>query len=306
MQAADPQHPHRRAMRGVVLILCAVFMFSAMDTLAKYMLQSFPMSGLMWARYMVHATVMAVLLWPRMGMQLVRTGRPFLQVLRGLLLVLSTVFFYFALRYMPLAEAAAISFVGPVLTTLLAGPMLGDRVSGRQWLAVGLGFVGVLIIMRPGGGVLSLPAVFPLATAILFSVYQIITRKLAGREHPYTTLFYTAMVGAIVTSFAAPLNWVTPTWIQAGLMVCIGVLGGTGHLLLIRAMEYASPSALAPYIYSQLVWSTLLAYLAFGDFPQTVTLVGMLVVVAAGLLAVNWRQMRRLSDAADQARTHGD
>jgi drug/metabolite transporter (DMT)-like permease len=306
VQPADPEHAHRRYVRGIVLIMSAVFMFSAMDTLAKYMLQSYPMSGLMWARYMVHATVMAVLLWPRMGMQLVRTGRPVLQVLRGLLLVLSTVFFYFALRYMPLAEAAAISFVGPVLTTLLAGPMLGDRVSLRQWIAVGLGFVGVLVIMRPGGGVLSLPAVFPLATAILFSVYQIITRKLAGREHPYTTLFYTALVGAIVTSFAAPLNWVTPTWGQAGLMVCIGVLGGTGHLLLIRAMEYSSPSALAPYIYSQLVWSTLLAYLAFGDFPETVTLVGMFVIVAAGLLAVNWRQMRRLSDAADQARTHGD
>ena len=293
-------------MRGVVLIMCAVFMFSAMDTLAKHVLQTYPMSGLMWARYMVHATVMAVLLWPRMGAQLLRTARPGLQILRGLLLVMSTVFFYFALRYMPLAEAAAISFVGPVLTTLLAGPMLGDRVTARQWVAVGLGFAGVLVIMRPGGGVLSLPAVFPLATAILFSVYQIITRKLSGREHPYTTLFYTALVGAIATSFVAPLNWVTPTWVQAALMVCIGVLGGTGHLLLIRAMEHASPSTLAPYVYSQLVWSTLLAYLAFGDFPQTVTLIGMLVIVAAGLLAVNWSQMRRRSDAADQARTHGD
>jgi drug/metabolite transporter (DMT)-like permease len=301
-----PEHPHRRALRGVWLILCAVFMFSAMDTLAKYILQSYPMSGLMWARYVVHAVVMAVLLLPRMGSHLLRTARPGLQILRGLLLVMSTVFFYFALRYLPLAEAAAISFVGPVLTTLLAGPMLGDRVTARQWIAVCLGFVGVMVIMRPGGGVLSLPAVFPLATAILFSVYQIITRKLSGREHPYTTLFYTALVGAVVTSAVAPFNWVTPNWVQAGLMVCVGVLGGTGHLLLIRAMEYASPSMLAPYIYSQLVWSTLLAYLVFGDFPGTVSLLGMLVIVAAGLLAVNWNQMRRRSDAADQARTHGD
>ena len=115
-----------------------------MDTLAKYLLQSYPMSGLMWVRYMVHVTVMVVLLWPRMGTQLLRTARPGLQVLRGLLLVMSTVFFYFALRYMPLAEAAAISFVGPVLTTLLAGPMLGDRVTARQWIAVVLGFAGVI------------------------------------------------------------------------------------------------------------------------------------------------------------------
>lgn len=262
------------------------------------------MSALMWARYAVHMVVMLILLWPRMGVQLLRTSRPSLQVLRRLLLVASTMFFYFALRYLPLAEAAAISFVGPVLTALLSGPMLGDKVSGRQWMAVTLGFVGVVIIMRPGGGVPSLAAVFPLATAILFSVYQIVTRQRSGREHPYTTLFYTAMVGVAVTSFAAPLHWVTPTPLQAALMLLMGLLAGTGHLMLIRAMEHASPATLAPFIYSQLVWSTGLAFLAFGDFPDTVTLVGMLVIVGAGLLAVNWQHMRRLSDASDQSRTH--
>lgn len=304
MNPADAQQHHRRTLRGIGLMMAAVFMFSAMDTLAKFMLQSYPMSALMWVRYMVHVIVMAALLWPRMGLQLLRTSRPGLQILRGLLLVGSTVFFYFALRYLPLAEAAAISFVGPVLTALLSGPMLGDKVTSRQWFAVVLGFIGVLIIMRPGGGVLSLAAVFPLATAILFSVYQIITRKLAGREHPYTMLFYTALVGAAVSSFAVPFNWMTPTLLQMLLMVCIGFLGGFGHLLLIKAMEQTSPSTLAPFVYSQLVWSTLLAFLVFGDFPETVTLVGMFVVVAGGLLAVNWRQMRRLSDVNDQAGTH--
>ena len=291
-------------MRGIMLIMTAVFMFSAMDTLAKYLLRSYPMSALMWARYAVHMVVMLILLWPRMGLKLLRTSRPGLQVLRGLVLVASTVFFYFALRYLPLAEAAAISFVGPVLTALLSGPMLGDKVRGRQWTAVTLGFVGVVIIMRPGGGVLSPAAVFPLAAAILFSVYQIVTRKLSGREHPYTTLFYTALVGVAVTSFAAPLQWVTPTPLQAALMLVMGLLAGTGHLMLIRAMEHASPATLAPFVYSQLVWSTGLAFLAFGDFPDTVTLVGMLVIVGAGLLAVNWQHMRRLSDASDQSGTH--
>jgi drug/metabolite transporter (DMT)-like permease len=182
--------------------------------------------------------------------------------------------------------------------------MLGDKVTRRQWFAVTLGFAGVLIIMRPGGGVLSLAAVFPLATAALFSVYQIVTRKLSGREHPYTTLFYTAIVGGAITSLAVPLHWVTPTLSQAGLIVCIGLLGGFGHLLLIRAMEHTSPATLAPFVYSQLVWSTLLAFLAFGDFPEFMTLLGMLVVAAAGLLAVNWKHMRRLSDASEQPGTH--
>jgi drug/metabolite transporter (DMT)-like permease len=303
MTATEAQH-HRRTLRGIALIMAAVFMFSAMDTLAKHMLKTYPMSALMWARYMVHIVVMAVLLGPRMGSKLLRTSHLWLQMLRGVLLLASTIFFYFALRYLPLAEAAAISFVGPVLTALLSGPMLGDKVSRRQWFAVLLGFTGVLIIMRPGGGVVSLAAVFPLATAVLFSVYQIVTRRLSGREHPYTTLFYTAVVGAVITSIAVPLHWVTPTLVQAGFVVCIGLLGGLGHLLLIRAMEHASPSTLAPFVYSQLIWSTLLAYLAFGDFPEPMTLFGMVVVVAAGLLAVNWKHMRRLSDTSDQAGTH--
>ena len=247
---------------------------------------------------------MVALLWPRMGCNWFAPRTRGLQILRGLLLVGSTAFFYFALRYLPLAEAAAISFVGPVLTALLSGPMLGDKVTRRQWIAVTLGFVGVLIIMRPGGGVLSLPAVFPLATAILFSIYQIMTRKLAGRENPvHDAVLHrpgrrrrSPARGAVALE-DADLE-------PGGLIVCIGLLGGFGHLLLIRAMEHTSPSALAPFIYSQLIWSTLLAYLAFGDFPDPMTLLGMLVVVAGGLLAVNWKQMRRLSDAADQTGTH--
>jgi drug/metabolite transporter (DMT)-like permease len=289
----------RLTLRGIGLMMAAVFMFSSMDTLAKYMLQSYPMAGLMWARYMVHLAVMLMLLWPRMGMKLVRTCSPGLQILRGLLLVASTMFFYLALRHMPLAEAAAISFVGPVLTTLLAGRMLGERATGRQWVAVVLGFSGVLIIIRPGGGLFTPAAIFPLVTALLFSIYQIVTRKLSGREHPYTTLFYTALVGGAATSFALPWGLQAPTALQVLFMIGIGVFGGYGHYLLIQAMGYASPTTLAPFIYSQIVWSTLLAYLVFRDFPDSGSLVGMAVIVFAGLLAVNWEKMRRVRDAAD-------
>ena len=295
---------HRHMLRGIGLLLAAVFMFSSMDTLAKYVLQSYPMGGLMWARYMVHMTVMLLLLWPRMGLGLVRTRNPGLQILRGLLLVASTMFFYFWLRRLPLAEAAAISFIGPVLTTLLAGWVLKEHASARQWFAVVLGFAGVLIIVRPGGGLFTPAAVFPLCTALLFSCYQIVTRKLSGREHPYTTLFYTALVGGAVTTLALPWSWQEPTWLQALFMVGIGVFGGYGHYLLIRAMDHASPTTLAPFVYSQLVWSTLLAYLVFREFPDRGSLIGMAVVVAAGLLAVNWEHMRRKSDTADQAAPH--
>jgi drug/metabolite transporter (DMT)-like permease len=298
MSTDRDDHPH--LVRGILLIMTSVFLFSSMDTLAKLMLKTYPLPPLIWARYTVHMVFMLILLAPRMGLDLVRTKRPGIQVLRGVTLVSSTAFFYLSLRHLPLAEAAAITFVAPVLVSALSGPMLGERVTRRQWAAVTLGFAGVLIIIRPGGGLLTGAIVFPLVTALLFALYQVMTRKLAGRENPFTTLFFTALVGAIATSLALPFHWQTPTPSQAALMIVIGCLGGFGHFLLIRAVEVASPTALAPFLYTQLVWSTLLAYLAFREFPDGVSLLGMLVIVLAGLLAVNWKRMRRRSDTTEQ------
>lgn len=284
--------------------MSAVFLFSSMDTLAKHVLQSYPLPPLIFARYAVHTVLMLALLAPRMGLSLVRTRRLGLQVIRGLLLVGSTGLFYLALRYLPLAEAAAITFVAPVIVTALSGPMLGERAAGRQWIAVTLGFVGVLVIIRPGGAMLTAASVFPLITALLFALYQVMTRKLAGRENPFTTLFFTAVVGTLATSLALPFSWQTPTLMQAALMVAIGCLGGLGHFLLIRAVEVASPTVLAPYVYTQLLWSTLLAFVAFGEFPDPLSLLGMLVIVVAGLLAVNWQRERRRDDATKLAPIH--
>jgi drug/metabolite transporter (DMT)-like permease len=271
-----------------------------MDTLAKFLLRSYPLPPLIFARYAVHTLLMLMLLAPRMGFDLLRTKRPGLQVMRGLLLVASTGLFYLALRYLPLAEAAAITFVAPVMVTALSGPMLGERVSARQWVAVTLGFIGVLVIIRPGGGMLTYASVLPLVTALLFALYQIMTRKLAGRENPFTTLFFTALVGTLAASLMLPFSWQSPSLTQAGLMAAIGCLGGLGHFLLIWAVEIASPTALAPFIYTQLVWSTLLAFVAFGEFPDLVSMLGMLVIIAAGLLPVNWRRLRQTSEAVER------
>jgi drug/metabolite transporter (DMT)-like permease len=300
----ENQDAHQHPLQGVSLIMLAVFMFSSMDTLAKLMLKSYPLGPLIFARYAVHLLFMLVLFAPRLGLRLIHTRRPALQVLRGLFLVGSTGFFYLALRYLPLAEAAAISFVAPVLVTALSGPLLKEQVRVGQWSAVSLGFLGVLIIVRPGGGIFSLPVVFPLCAALLFALYQILTRKLAGRENPFTSLFFTALVGTGATSLMLPLTWVTPSLPQAALMIAIGCLGGFGHFLLIRAVELASPTALAPFVYTQLVWSTTLAFLAFGEFPDSGSLLGMAIIVAAGLLAVNWKQMRRRTDTTEQAAAH--
>ncbi|HZR04190.1 MAG TPA: DMT family transporter [Burkholderiales bacterium] len=290
MSSAHGAHP----LRGIALIMFAVFMFSSMDTLAKYMLkrESYPMAPLIFARYAVHFAFMLGILAPRMGILLVRTQHPRLQLLRGVLLVSSTGFFYLSLTYLPLAEAAAITFVGPVLVAAMSAPLLGERIGTRQAIAVAFGFLGVLIIVRPGGGVFTVHAIFPLSSALLFSLYQVLTRKLAGRENPFTTLFFTAMVGTALTALPLPFTWQVPTPLQMLFMVGIGLLGGFGHFLLIRAVEHASPAALAPFVYTQLLWSTLLAFLVFGEFPDGGSLLGMVVIVAAGLLAVEWQQIR--------------
>lgn len=283
----------RHPLRGVALIVSAVFMFSSMDTVAKHMLKSYPIGPLIWARYFLQFALMIVIFGPRMGLGLARTRHPRLQILRGLLLVGSTAFFYLSLEFLPLAEAAAITFVGPVLVTAFSGPLLRERVAPRQWFAVMLGFVGVLIIIRPGGGVFSPKVVFPLTSAVFFSFYQIATRHVAGRENPVTTLFFSALVGAVATTLLLPFTWQTPSGMQWVFMPLIGLFGGLGHYLLIRAVEHASPMALAPFVYVQLVWSTLLAWLAFGDFPSAGTLAGMSVVVMAGMFAVNWQLIRQ-------------
>ena len=143
-----------------------------------------------------------------------------------------------------------------------------------------------------------------MSTALLFALYQIATRKVAGRDNPVTTLFYTALIGAALTSLALPLGWQSPTWQQLVLMMIIGSLGGTGHFLLIRAVEHTSPMALGPFVYTQLIWSTLLAWIVFDEFPDGGSITGMVVIIAAGLLAVNWRHMRRRIDATDSATSH--
>jgi drug/metabolite transporter (DMT)-like permease len=295
----------RHPLRGIALMVFAVFMFSSMDACAKWMVShGYAVGPLVWARYAVHLALMILLLGPRHRLDLVRTRRPALHLLRGLLLLGCTGFFYAALQHLPLAEATAINFVGPVLVTLLSGWVLHEQVSRRQWAAVLLGFVGVLVIVRPGGQVFTPAVALPLAVALCFSGYQVVTRKVAGRENPVASLFWTAMIGTACTSLLLPWTWVTPTWTQAAVMVAMGGMGGLGHFSLIRAVEHTAPTALAPFAYTQLIWSTVLAWLVLGDFPDHGTIAGMLVIVGAGLLAIDWKKMRRATDVTDDVGGH--
>lgn len=285
------------ALRGILLMLLVDLFLAAMDTTVKYLAQFYPAPAIVWARYTVHTLLLLALAGPRLGWGLARTRRLRLQVLRALLLAVTSLLFFSGLRHLPVAEASAISFVAPLFVTLLAVPLLGETVGRSTWMAIGAGLLGVAAIVRPGGGLLTPAALLPLAAALTSSFYQIATRKLAGIDPPLTTLFYTGLVGAVALTVLLPAYWVTPTLPHALLILLVGLLGGSGHYLLILALKAAPASTVAPFSYVQLVWATLFGLLVFGAFPDAVSLAGMAVIVASGLFVAT-REHRIHREAA--------
>ncbi|HRO59600.1 MAG TPA: DMT family transporter [Burkholderiaceae bacterium] len=271
-------------LRGILLLVAAVFSFSVLDSIGKHLARDYPVPMVVWARYFFHVAIMAVLLWPRMGRRLVQTKRPGLQFARGLGLGLSTVFFLTGLSLMPLAEASAITQIAPVLLAVLAVRFLGEKAPPGTWSALAVSFVGVLLIVRPGGQVIGWAALFPLGTAVCFVVYQLLTRKLSGVDDGLATLFIGALVATLIASLVVPWSWQWPyDWNDAGLFVAMGAIGAFGHLLLIRAFERTPASVLAPYIYLQVVSALLLGWLVFGDFPDLWALAGMGLIALTGV-----------------------
>jgi drug/metabolite transporter (DMT)-like permease len=266
------------------MALLATVAYAVVDALSKYQAREYPVEMIVWARYFVPLTLFLAVFLPKRGARILRTAFPLVQVIRGVLLTAGTVFIVFAYRVMPMAEAQAISFIHPVLLTVLAVIFLGEKVSLLGWTAVLLGFSGVLIIVRPGGGLFTPAAFLPLGLALCFSSYQIFTRLIAGKEDSLKSLFWVLLVGSLAMSLALPFSWIDPTPKGLFFFALIGVTSGIGHFSTIKALEFAPASLLAPFAYIQLLWVSILGVLVFGDFPDTLTLVGMAVVVAGGLL----------------------
>jgi drug/metabolite transporter (DMT)-like permease len=270
-------------LRGILLIMVAVSTFAVLDTMAKYLSRTYPIPLIVWMRYATHVLVMLALLAPRVGKGLVTSRRPGLQVIRGVVLAASSLFFFSALAFMPIAEASAITFLAPLLVTAMSAYFLKERVRRSAWAALGAGFVGVLFIVRPGSAVFTPAALLPLATAVCFATYQLLTRRLAGVDSTIATLFIGALVGTLVVSFLLPFFWGLPqSALHAALFVLLGVLGAAGHFVLIRAFEYAPPGVLAPFVYTQLLTVLVLGFIVFGEFPDGWSLVGMAIIVLSG------------------------
>ena len=273
--------PHSPGV-GIAWMLLTMLLFVSMDTLAKYLAQSYPVLQIVWARFFFHGIWLALYLHRQLPRYL-HSQRIWLQLGRGACLVATTMLFFSALSLLPLANASAIMLVGPLIVTALSMPLLGEQVGPRRWAGVIIGFGGALIIIRPGSDVMQWASLLPLAAACIYGLYQISTRVLSRFDPPLTTLLYTVSVGLPVCTLLLPWIWVWPDGQGWLLMAGVGLLGGLSHFTLIKAFSVAPAVVITPFSYSNMLWAISLGYLVFGEWPDHWTLIGAGIIAASGL-----------------------
>lgn len=283
---ANDLKPGTHPLRGAMLFVLALLIFACMDTTTKYLTTHYNVPLVMAMRYIVHLLLMLAILAPSQGAKLVATNRTGLVLLRAGSLAITSLFVGLALSRMPVAETTAILFLSPMLVMLLARPLLGERIGIVGWTAAAAGFMGVLMIARPGGGLDTLGIVFALCSVGAGACYQLMSRTLATTEQTMPLLFFTALVGSVCFGASLPWFWEgdAPTPLQAVLFVCMGAAGALGHFLFTAAFRDTEASVLAPMNYLQLVWAGLLGWLVFDHVPDHLSVAGMLVVAASGLM----------------------
>jgi drug/metabolite transporter (DMT)-like permease len=290
MNSPLPTTPSR--LRGIALVCAGMFCFAAMDTVNKLLARGLPALEIAWGRYFGLFVLMTVILAPRFGLRLLRTRKPGLQIMRGVVHTVSATMAVVGLGLLPLADAAAIVNLQPLVIIALSAPMLGESVNGKRWIAVVLGFVGVLMVVRPGGDANLAGAAAMLAGCILGAVYLIQTRQLGLSENPMASLYLPTFIGSAGLSVLMPIVWVTPAhWLQWAGFSVTGFLGGVGHYFMIRAYTAAPPSTLAPFNYTYLAWGIVASWLVFADPPSWLTLAGIAVISGAGLYVI-WLERR--------------
>jgi len=287
---APPASADRPAL-GIACMVLALLLLATMDAIAKHLTETLAVPQILAVRFWIFF-LFATALVRRSGVRRTfRSGRPWLQIVRALVLVLEMSAFIFAFSRMPLADVHAIAAVSPLIVMALAGTILGERIGPHRWAAVGVGFVGVLIIIRPGGGVFDPMSLVPLIAAAGWAIYQALLRFVARTDSPETTTLFTATVGLACFAIVAPFVWRNPdleTWLWLG---AVGALGSIGHFLLPMAYQFAPAAILQPFGYAMPVWAAVLGWAAFSHIPDRWTLIGGAVVIASGLYAF-WREQR--------------
>ena len=266
----------------ILLMIGAIFCFASMDATAKYLMKEIGPAQTIWARYTVQAILVTVLILPKINIY-GKTKYPKLQFLRSVALMMATTLFFFAFSKLGLAEASAIFNISPVLITLGAFLFLREQIGPRRVIGIFVSLLGALIIIRPGSGVFTIYALLPLGAAIFYSTYSLATRFVGTDESPWTSLFYSAIFGAICYSIYIVFHWNPMSSNALLLTIIIGLFGTAGHICLIRALTLGEASLVAPFIYTNLLFTTIWGLVLFGNFPDFWTICGALIIVAAGV-----------------------
>lgn len=282
-KAMETGEESARRLRGILAMVGGTALFACGDVFAKMLTGDLPPLMIAWMRYVVFAGLMlAFVLATRGGSGLV-SRRPLLQVVRGLGMLGSAIFFMSGLVFLPVADATAIFFILPILLTAFAVLFLGEAVGWRRWAAAVAGFCGVLIVMRPGTGAFQIASLFPILAALSWATAATITRFMSASDSSVTTLAYSALVGFGLASLAVPFFWVTPDAHQLAIALIMGLVSSAGHGLVVLALRDASASLVAPYAYGQIVWAGALGFLAFGVIPDGYTVLGAAIIAGAGI-----------------------
>ncbi|MES2488368.1 MAG: DMT family transporter [Pseudomonadota bacterium] len=274
----------KSTLSGIALFMFGVFLFACMDTTTKYLAGHYPAPMVVALRYISQFLLMVVLLSPSQGRKLLQTQRTGLVVVRASCIAVGSLCMTMALQRMPVAETSAIVFLCPMIVVLMAGPVLKEHVGKFAWIASIAGFIGVLLIARPGSGLDAGGVLLALGAAMTNALYQLLSRVLASTETTMALLFYTAMVGSVCYGISLPWFWTgaLPPTMHIALFFSTGLLGGIGHYLLTLAHRHTPASALAPVQYSQLIWASLLGWLVFSHVPDGLGILGMVVIAVAG------------------------
>ena len=272
-----------RPLVAIGLFSVAMMIFSSTDGAAKYLSSDITPQQIIFLRYVIVLILILLFCICRGQRNLFKTAQPKLQILRGLLLAVCSLIFCFALKHLPLELCAAISFVSPLFVTALSIPLLGERVGLRRWIAVLIGLLSVLIILRPGGVSFQLAMLLPLGASLCWATGLTLTRLMRDREQALTVLAWSSLVGVVALSPLVWSVWQMPNSSQWTILILLGVFNGLGQYLVIRAFMLASASLLAPFSYSIIIWSMLIGLIVFNSFPDGITLVGTAILIAAGL-----------------------
>lgn len=291
----EAETARRRRLVGIALMCGAVAFFASLDACAKTLARA----GVdpvvtTFMRYAASVAMISLFVNPVRTPSVVRSRRLGLQIVRSLLLFTSTALNFVALRYLQMAETISIQFAAPLTVALLAGPLLGEWSSRARLIAIGIGFLGVLVIVQPGVGAVHPATLLCVGNVIVYAFYAIITRKLAAYDSTATTMFYTGLAGVALMAPLLPWIWSNPTeWTHWALLIAVALFGTLGHWLLVLAHARAPANVLAPFIYTQLLWSVTLGFLLFGDLPGRWTIVGAMIVIGSGLYLLAQDTLRR-------------